>query len=455
MLRWYQLPTLALLWALAGWAAAGDEQTDAEPPRRLPAVDQWQHDWEPVAVLDPEVERAQYVETDEGYLDIDPSVFQRQAFQSDQFALPLTSQLANNFTAFPEFAGGIVIVSDNVALKIGGYVKADLIKDFDAIGSTDEFDTTTIPTSGPNRENARFHARQSRLSFDTRWRTEGQLVRAYVEGDFFGGEPEDSSFRLRHAYGHIGRFTAGQTWTTFTDPSAVPQTLDFEGAVSNVNRRQGLVRWDQPFGDAGWSWAAALENPQIIVEAPSAISGQGRTEFPDFVTRLRLERDWGELQGAYVLRTLGFQPTGDPVIDETGWGFNFTGSVLVLPTTEGYYQITFGDGIGSYRGSPDVVATGPSSAAVVGSFGWMIGVHHEWTDRLTSNFTFSKLTLEDVPGQDQDNLRRTTYLAINLIANPYERVFCGIEYLHGLREDASGAEGDANRLQCSFGFFLP
>lgn len=378
-----------------------------------------------------------------------------QSFELDGNFEGVSARLDNNFTAFPEFAGGIVVVGDDIAMKIGGYIKADLIKDFDAIGSTDFFDTTTIPTSGPNRENARFHARQSRLSFDTRWHTEGDTVRAFVEADFFGGEPNNPTFRLRHAYGRVGRFTAGQTWTTFTDPSAVPQTLDREGGVSNVNRRQGLVRWDQPLWWDDLTIAVALEDPEVTVGAPSMLMGQGRTEFPDFITRVRLERDWGELRAAYVARTLGFQPVGEPVINEHGWGMNFTGSVFVLDDTKAYYQITFGDGIGSYRGSPDVVATGPNSAAIVGSFGWMVGVHHQWSDRWTSNLTFSKLTMEDVPGQDPDNLRRTTYLAVNLIANPYERVFCGVEYLFGIRQDASGAEGEANRLQFSFGFFLP
>jgi hypothetical protein len=63
--------------------------------------------------------------------------------------------------------------------------------------------------------------------------------------------------------------------------------------------------------------------------------------------------------------------------------------------------------------------------------------------------------LDDVPGQDPDSLRGTTYLAVNLIANPYERVFTGVEYLYGVRDDASGASGAANRLQMSFGFYLP
>lgn len=365
-------------------------------------------------------------------------------------------ELRNNFTVAPEFAGGIMIVGPDVAMKIGGYVKADLIHDFDAIGSKDSFDTTTIPTSGPQHENSRFHARQSRFSFDTRWRVDGDVARAFIEGDFFGGEQgSDGDFRLRHAYGNLGQFTAGQTWTTFTDPSAVPQTLDFEGAVSNVNRRQGLVRWEQPVWFDDVLVAVALENPRIIVESPPLVTGTGRTESPDFLTRLRWEPDWGAFQGALVVRQLGFQPANQPVITETAWGFNFTGSFLLVDTTKAYYQITFGDGIGSYRGSPDVVATGPTTAAILPVFGWMVGVHHEWSDRLTSNFTFSKLSLEAIPGQDSDNLRGTTYLAVNLIANPYERVFVGIEYLYGLRDDVSRARGTANRLQMSFGFYLP
>lgn len=380
---------------------------------------------------------------------------------ADRFQLlgvnqPSPTRLANDFTGDPDFASGLLVIVDDVALKIGGYVKADLIKDFDAIDTTDSFDTSAIPTSGPERENARFHARQSRLSFDTRWLVDGDIARAFIEADFFGSAASGGdSFRLRHAYGHLGRFTAGQTWTTFTDPSAVPQTLDVDGGVSNVNRRQGLVRWTQPFLFDGLSVALAVEDPRVTVEAPPALPGEGRSQTPDFVTRLRLQQDWGEFQGAFVLRELGFQPLGEPVLTETAWGFNFTGSFLLTSVTKPYYQITFGDGIGSYRGAPDVIPTGPDTAAILSSFGWMIGLKQEWTQRLTSNFTFSQLSMGRAPGQDPDNLSDTTYLAVNLIANPYERVFCGIEYLYGIREDVSGARGEANRLQMAFGFYLP
>ncbi|MCO8122813.1 porin [Stieleria sp. TO1_6] len=376
--------------------------------------------------------------------------------RTQEFDSPATTSMNNDFTKFPDFVGGILIEGERAAMKIGGYVKADFISDFDPIDSTDSFDTTTIPIGAPPRRNARFHARQSRLSFDTRWKTGGEVMRAFIEADFFGdGSDGSNAFRLRHAYGTYGRFTAGQTWTTFTDPSAVPNTLDFEGAVSNVNRRQGLVRWTQPILWDGLSLAAALENPRINFEIPSGVQGVGRTESPDVIARLRYEQDWGEFQSAMVLRELGFQPVDQDVITGTAWGFNFTGSVMPTDTIKGYYQITFGEGIGSYRGSPDVIATGPDTASILPMFGWMVGCKREWSDRWSSNLTYSRLDLEAIPGQAPDNLRSTTYLAVNLINTPYERVFWGIEYLYGIRENQSGARADANRVQMSFGFLLP
>lgn len=378
------------------------------------------------------------------------AVTSRRALESS------TTTLTNNFTAYPQFNSGIVIARQDVAMKIGGYVKADLIYDLDPIASTDSFDTTTILIGAAPHRNVRFHARQSRLSFDTRWQVNGDVARAFIESDFFGGDSSGSSdFRLRHAYGQLEQFTAGQTWTTFTNPSAVPQTLDFEGAVSNVNRRQGLVRWEQPIWGDLYSIGVGIEDPDINIEGSDLAAGDGRTQSPDFITRVRFSPDFGEYQAAFVFRKLGFQPVGESVTTKDAWGFNFTGALLLLEQSRFYYQVTFGEGIGSYRGSPDVVVTGPNTGEVLPMFGWMVGVHHEWTEQLTSNFTFSKLSLEDIPGQAPENLRETTYLAINLIANPLDRVFCGVEYLYGIRDDVGGASASAHRLQMSFGFYLP
>ena len=109
-----------------------------------------------------------------------------------------------------DFPGSILIPGSSVSMKLGGYTKLDLIRDFDAIGNTDKFDTTTIPTDGTNDQNWRLHARQTRLNLDLRNRTAFGEVRGFVEGDFFG---DGNALRLRHAYAEVGALLAGQTWS--------------------------------------------------------------------------------------------------------------------------------------------------------------------------------------------------------------------------------------------------
>lgn len=361
-------------------------------------------------------------------------------------------KIGTDLYSAPDFKGGLIVFGENVAMKLGGYVKADFIYDFDPIDSTDSFVTTSIPVDAPPRTNSRFHARQTRLSFDTRWAADEHSVRVFVEGDFFS---DNNAYRLRHAYGEVGSLLVGQTWTTFTDVAAAPATLDFEGSVSSVNRRQALVRWTQPILYEGLTFAISAENPQFEIVPPTGITGEAVSPTPDFVTRLRLSKEWGQFQAAYLHRIGGFQPTGSRAITNTGWGLNFTGVVLVSDNSKFYYQVVFGEGIGSYRGLPDAAPQSTTTAQILGMTGWMVGFTHDWTDRLNSNFTYAENSLNNSLLQPPDDVHKTTYLAANLIWNPMDRVKVGIEYLNGLRENINREKGEAHRLQVAFIFDLP
>jgi len=357
-----------------------------------------------------------------------------------------------DFYSPPDFEGGLIVFGRDVAMKIGGYVKADFIYDFDPIDETDSFITTSIPVGAPHRTNARFHARQTRLSFDTRWASNERTVRVFVEGDFFS---EGDQYRLRHAYGEVGSLLVGKTWTTFTDVAAAPATLDFEGSVSSVNRRQAQARWTQPILCEDLTLALAVEDTRFIIEAPVDITADPRSPSPDFVGHLRLKRQWGQFQVGGLYRIVGVQPEGRDVVTAPAWGLNFTGAILLPRSTKAYYQIVFGDGIGSYRSLPDAAPTSADTMGLLPLFGWMVGLTHDWTDRLSSNFTYAENRLDNTASQGPDDVHRTTYLAANLMWSPWERVRVGIEYLYGLRENVDHAVGPANRLQAAFIFDLP
>ncbi len=352
----------------------------------------------------------------------------------------------------PEFKGGLIVVGKDVALKIGGYVKADFIYDFDPIDSTDSFVTTSIPVGAPPRTNTRFHARQTRLSFDTRWAAHEETIRIYVEGDFFSHEDQ---YRMRHAYGEYGSILVGHTWTAFTDVSAAPPTLDYEGSVSTVSRRQAQARWTSRFFDDALALAVSLEDASFIIEPPDGITGDPRSPSPDLITHIRYEQPWGRFQLAHLFRIGGFQPDNDDVITAPAWGFNFTGAFPVGKKSKVYGQVLFGEGIGSYRDLPDAVPSSATSEQLLGMLGWMVGATRAWTDRLSSNITYAENTLNNPAYQNANDVHRTTYLSANLIWNPIERVNLGIEYLYGIRENVGGEMGAAHRIQTAFIFDLP
>ena len=88
--------------------------------------------------------------------------------------------------------------------------------------------TSAIPVEGTRGgEGARqFIAGPSRFNFDLRTPTGVGHMRAFIEADFAG---RNNSLRLRHAYGQWRRRILGQTWSTFSDPEAEPDGIDFEG----------------------------------------------------------------------------------------------------------------------------------------------------------------------------------------------------------------------------------
>ena len=129
--------------------------------------------------------------------------------------------------------------------------------------------------------------------------------------------------------------------------------------------------------------------------------------------------------------------------------------MLLTPGNKVYYQILFGDGVGNYRGLPEIAAVSETSLGTLDTFGGMVGWTLSWADQLTSNFTCSESRIDNLPAQPDDALKLNTYLAVNLIWNPMDHMFVGVEYLLGTIEDKDLQRGEANRVLMSFGFFLP
>ena len=72
--------------------------------------------------------------------------------------------------------------------------------------------------------------RQSRFGVRTSSPTPLGELKTQFEFELFGTgvDSGQTTFRLRHAYGELGAFGAGQTWSPFMDPDVFPNSLSTE-----------------------------------------------------------------------------------------------------------------------------------------------------------------------------------------------------------------------------------
>ncbi|HEY8459975.1 MAG TPA: hypothetical protein VIM99_06310 [Blastocatellia bacterium] len=113
-------------------------------------------------------------------------------------------------------------------VKIDGYAKLDAMVDPRPAGDQDEFINTTFPVNlTPTQKVAMSSVsfRESRINLDFRSPFKEEEFRFYAEIDFFG--PDGPTYpRLRHLYGQIKNVLARHTWSAFSDPDIIPDTLD-------------------------------------------------------------------------------------------------------------------------------------------------------------------------------------------------------------------------------------
>jgi hypothetical protein len=350
------------------------------------------------------------------------------------------------------FPGSFLVPGTDLSLKLGGRVKLDAIHDFDAIGSTDRFTTSSIPVPEVSSDgNTELHAKDTRLHLEGRVPSSLGEIRGYVEGNFFGS---GTTFVLRHAYLETDHLLAGQTWTNFMLIESRPETLDFEGPDGSVFLRQGQVRWTQPLGD-GARWSLALEDPGSDLTAPADTDPE--QVYPDLTGGVLLDGSRGHTYVSGVLRQLSYD--GDSSDSVLGWGASVSGKLRTFGEDDLRFQLAYGEGIARYiedlRGlGLDAADDADGDLEALPTFGGFLGYRHHWNDELRSNLVYSTTGVDNSDGQEATALSQTSYGAVNLIWKAAEALDIGVEVLHGTRENNDGEDARATRLQFSFTYTL-
>jgi hypothetical protein len=383
--------------------------------------------------------------------------------------------LPSDVVSAGDFPGSMRVPGTDVAMKVAGLVRVTAVDTFGPLGTEDRFVTSSIPVAGSPEagKEPRFVLTPipSRVNLDVRTPTGVGAMRAFVEGDFAGSS---KAFRLRHAYGQWKSLLVGQTWSTFADPEAEPDGIDFEGLNAIALFRQPLVRWTKPLGER-YSLAAAVENP-----APDITNAKGVSQFPDIVVRARWRPAEGRSKGpfglmnvfrqdahvnvALLFRQIRGEPLDQPntTLSTTGFGVGVSGR-LTAPWQADKGQVTFsayaGSGIGRYitdlgtLGGQDAYydpATNTIDALPV--FAWYLGYERRWSHELRSTFTYGTVLVDNIEPQPGSSLHMTNRGSFNLTWSPIPRLDIVGEFLFGNRIDKDGERGASSQLQLGTNF---
>ena len=366
--------------------------------------------------------------------------------------------------------GSFKLPGSNTSVTLGGFVKLDAVFSNPHVGAGTNVDLQLNPAAIPvgpgaddhKRNQVDFGARESRLFVKTNTPTPLGDLNTHVEADFYGADGNEivsnsHGFRLRHAYGTLGNFLAGQTWANFMNPAALPDTLDFGGPVGQIFDRQAQVRWTQPFGDSplgtGGQWSIGLENPETNVQIPGAATlAAGRDRWPDITGQALFNTSIGKISVHGVVRQLRVDSATPAAVDQKlGGALSVAGVLPTIGKDDFRFTVTAGNAIGRYLDGffPDAVLGADGQIRLPKQWGAFAAYRHYWSDRWRSNLVLSTASENNPAGAPVNTNKSARSAHVNLIWSPVANSDLGLEYIHADRETENGLKGHLNRLQAS------
>jgi len=291
------------------------------------------------------------------------------------------------------------------SFEVYGFAMLDIGHDFKQINPnwSDTMRVTKLPSS-PNQfgedNNTFAGVRQSRLGVRSTTPTALGDLKTTFEFELFGTGVDEgqTTFRLRHAYGELGKFGAGQTWSPFMDPDVFPNTLEYWGPTGMVFFRNVQLRW-MPVPGA----ILALERPGasgdqgVYADRIELQNIKARFPLPDLSGAYKQAMSWGYVRGAGMFRIIKYDDVLNDQYDlsgtATGWGINLSSNINAGKSDVIRLQWVFGEGIQNYMNdSPvDVGVENNLSDPVRPIKGDSIPIHglvafvdHKWNEQFTS-----------------------------------------------------------------------
>jgi len=312
--------------------------------------------------------------------------------------------------------------------------------------------------------------RQSRIGTKAFIPTSKGEIKTTFEWELFGTgvDAGQTTFRLRHAWGEMGQFGAGQTNSPFMDGEVFPNSIEYWGPNGMVYFANVQLRWT-PWTSGDSNFMIALERPgasadQGVYAGRIALQGvTGRFPLPDLSAHYKQAGKWGYVQLAGIVRKMKWDDLNADPFDlsgeATGWGLNLSSTLKIGKKCVPKLAVVYGEGIENYMNDAPVDVgvqnnfqdrVRPVIGKALPIFGLLAFLDLNWSARWTSTLGYSMADIDNSDAQAANAFKKGQYALANLLYYPTPDLFLGPEIQWAKRENfRDGFSSDDLRLQFS------
>lgn len=273
----------------------------------------------------------------------------------------------------------------------------------------------------------------------------------YIEANFNGYEARD--FHLKKAYAVINDWTIGYANSTFSDPTALPPTVDASGPNSKMSATDVLVRWMHTFKE-NFTIAASVETPSDQIEIIPTQTAKVSQYVPDVAAFLQYEwQNSNHIRLAGIYRTL---PYRNLITEKNhivpGYGLQFSTVYHPYHALTLYGCINGGHGYASLggdwlMGAYDLVYDPKKTGELYSPFcyGGYASVQYNFTPMIFASATFGGTRYAPKHEILGNQYKQGLYMAANVFWYLTPRISCGVEFDLGRRLNFDGQSAWARR----------
>jgi hypothetical protein len=313
--------------------------------------------------------------------------------------------------------------------------------------------------------------RQTRFGVKSSTPTSLGDLNTVFEFELFGTgvDAGQTTFRLRHAYGELGAIGAGQTWSPFMDIGVFPNTVEYWGPPGMAFFRNVQIRW-MPIRKKSGSVTIALERPGasgdqgLYADRIELSNIHPRFNFPDLSGNARIDRKWGYLQTAAIVRKIGWIDTSSNTTNlggsVVGWGIDLSSNLNLSKNDVAKLSFVYGSGVENYMNDAPfdvgVAHTPPNSTVpfkgvALPVLGVVSFLDHTWSEHFTSSAGYSMIDIQNSNAEKASDFHQGHYAIANLLYHPVPKAMMGAEFQFGRRVNyLDGFSFNDYRLQFSF-----